>query len=265
MPDRTPRERAIAWAKDVASDPRALVLDSETLSLRPEDGICDLAILAMDGTLVFDSLVFPDRPIPAASTAIHRIRDADVFDAPSFIEIYADLSAVLTGRRVVIYNRDFDAAVLDACCDRYELPALGGASWECAMKAYSDYDGTRSTNWRRPGLKWWKLSEACAAMGVRLDGAHRARADAEATRRLVVAMAGVCPLDRADPGRDGPCPGCGGAWIMGEHRTPAELAEVASALGFPDEPSDEEPADTAEQADLFAMAPKAGPARDWTR
>jgi DNA polymerase-3 subunit epsilon len=214
----TPRDRAIAWARDVASDPRALVLDSETLSLRPEDGICDLAIVAMDGTLVLDSLIDPVRPIPRESSLIHGIYDIDVEDAPSFIEVYADLSAVLTGRRVVIYNRDFDAAVLDACCDRYELPAFGAASWECAMKAYSDFDGTRSTNFRRPGLKWWKLAEACAAMGVRLDGAHRARADAEATRRLVVAM--------------------------------------AASAG---------PADTAEQAGLFTMGTKAGPARDWTR
>lgn len=186
----TPRERAIDWALSVACDPRAVVLDTETLGIKPDAGLCDLAIVAIDGTVIFDSLIDPGRPIPAEASAVHGIRDADVAGAPTFADVYADLSAVLTGRRIVIYNRDFDAAVLDACCDRYDLPALGAHSWDCAMLAYSDFDGTRSTNPRRPGLKWHKLGEACAAMGVRLDGAHRALADAEATRRLVLAMAG---------------------------------------------------------------------------
>jgi DNA polymerase III epsilon subunit-like protein len=38
-------------------------------------------------------------------------------------------------------------------------------------------------------MKWHKLGEACDAMGVRLTGAHRAMADAQATRLLVLAMA----------------------------------------------------------------------------
>lgn len=189
----TPREKAIAWAVDVAADPRTVYLDSETLGIRPDAGLCDLAIVAGDGTVLVNSLIHPGKPIPAEATAVHGIGDADVIGAPSFLDIYPDVRAVLTGRRVVVYNAPFDAAVMDACCDRSELPALGCDGWQCAMRAYSDFDGTRSTNWRRPGLKWWKLPEACDRMGVRLEGAHRALADALATRELVLAIA------RAEP------------------------------------------------------------------
>lgn len=189
----TPREQAIQWATSIAHNPYAVVLDTETLSLRPEDGICDLCIVAIDGTILFDSLINPGRPIPTEASNVHGIRDEDVRDAPTFAEAYDDINTVLRDRVVVVYNRDFDAAVLDACCDRYDLPAFGTRSWDCAMKAYSDFDGTRSTNWRRPGLKWWKLGEACEAMGVTLTGAHRAHADAEATRLLVLAMAAAAP------------------------------------------------------------------------
>jgi DNA polymerase-3 subunit epsilon len=185
----TPREKAIEWAISVAHDPHAVVLDTETLGIKPDAGLCDIAVVAMDGLPVLNTLINPGRPIPAEASDVHGIRDEDVRDAPTFADVYPDLCAVLTGRRVVIYNRAFDAAVLDACCDRYELAAFGAASWECAMLAYSDFDGTRSTNWRRPGMKWHKLGEACDAMGVRLTGAHRAMADAQATRLLVLQMA----------------------------------------------------------------------------
>jgi DNA polymerase-3 subunit epsilon len=185
----TPREKAIEWAMSVAHDPRAVVLDTETLGIKPDAGLCDIAVVAMDGLPILNTLINPGRPIPAEASDVHGIRDEDVRNAPTFADVYPDLCAVLTGRRVVIYNRAFDAAVLDACCDRYELPAFGARSWECAMLAYSDFDGTRSTNWRRPRVKWWKLGEACDAMGVRLTGAHRAMADAQATRLLVLQMA----------------------------------------------------------------------------
>lgn len=185
----TPRERAVAWAAGVANDPRAVVLDTETLGKKPDAGLCDIAVVAMSGQVVFDSLVFPGRPIPPEATAIHGIRDIDVFESPTFFMVYPDLAAVLTGRRVVVYNAAFDSAVLDDCCDRFDLPALGGASWECAMLKYADFDGTPNPKKGRPGPRWWKLGEACALMGVELSGAHRARADADACRRLVLAMA----------------------------------------------------------------------------
>jgi DNA polymerase-3 subunit epsilon len=196
----TPRDKAIEWAISVAHDPRAVVLDTETLGIKPDAGLCDVAVVAMDGLPILNSLVNPGRPIPAEASDVHGIRDEDVRNAPNFADIYPDLCAVLTGRRVVIYNRAFDATVLDACCDRYELAAFGAASWECAMLAYSDFDGTRSTNWRRPGMKWHKLGEACDAMGVRLTGAHRAMADAQATRLLVLTMAAhATPMTEATP------------------------------------------------------------------
>jgi DNA polymerase-3 subunit epsilon len=166
----TPRDKAIEWARSVASDPMSVVLDCETLGVRPDAGLCDIAVVAMDGLPILNTLINPGRPIPAEASDVHGIRDEDVRNAPTFADVYPDLCAVLTGRRVVIYNRAFDAAVLDACCDRYELAAFGAASWECAMLAYSDFDGTRSTNWRRPGMKWHKLGEACDAMGGTPDG-----------------------------------------------------------------------------------------------
>jgi DNA polymerase-3 subunit epsilon len=196
----TPRDKAIEWARSVASDPMSVVLDCETLGVRPDAGLCDIAVVAMDGLPILNTLINPGRPIPAEASNVHGIGDEDVRDAPLFSDVYDDVVDVLCGRRIVIYNRDFDSAVLHACCDRYDVPGFGARSWECAMLAYSDFDGTRSTNWRRPGLKWWKLGEACDAMGVRLTGAHRAMADAQATRLLVLAMAAqATPMTEATP------------------------------------------------------------------
>jgi DNA polymerase-3 subunit epsilon len=196
----TRRRNAIAWARSVANDPSALFLDTETLGKLPNAGLCDVAIVGVDGFVWLDELVDPGRPIPADATAIHAITDADVAGAPTFAALYPTIRAIVGGRRIVVYNSSFDAAVLDECCDAADLPAFGGASWECAMTKYSDFAGTIDERFAtrpsrygrgRPStkLKWHKLSAACEAMGVTLDGAHRALADAQACRRLVLAVA----------------------------------------------------------------------------
>ncbi|MFM9700918.1 3'-5' exonuclease [Streptomyces europaeiscabiei] len=60
-----------------------------------------------------DTLLNPGgEPIPAAATAIHKITDAMVEGAPTFSEILTRLTEALAGRRIVIYNRDYDTGRL---------------------------------------------------------------------------------------------------------------------------------------------------------
>lgn len=185
----TPRQRAVAWAAEITADPSTVFLDTETTGLGVDADICDIAIVALDGTVMLDTLVKPLRPIPAEARAVHGIDDAMVATAPTWERVSFWVRKVTDGRRVVIYNADYDAPIIRRLTHGIgsTTPILDGA--QCAMRAYSEYDGTRSTNPRRPGLKWHRLGDAAAALGIDNPGAHRALADAETTRRLVLAMA----------------------------------------------------------------------------
>lgn len=184
----TPRESAIAWAAEVAADPSTLFLDTETTGLGVEAEICDIALVALDGSVVFNELVRPVRSIPPEATAVHGIRLADVEHAPLWCLIATAIRELIGDRRVVVYNAAYDARIVNQCCKAIGMKPFA-LNWQCAMKAYSEFDGTRSTNPRRPGFKWHKLGDAAAALGITNPGAHRALADTETTRRLVLAMA----------------------------------------------------------------------------
>ena len=107
----------------------AVALDLETTSLDVAEGrIVQIGAVAMRGPVVLgepriDTRVAPGIPIPAASTGIHGIADADVVDAPRMPDLFGPLAEVLAGRVVIGQNIRFDLAVL-----RHEA-VRAGVAW----------------------------------------------------------------------------------------------------------------------------------------
>jgi len=154
------------------------VLDFETTGLSPKTGarVIEVGVVRVDPadrlTIKLDTLVDPQGPVCA--TRIHGITDEDVFGAPIFAELAADLGAVLEDAVIVAFNASFDIAFLDGELQR--IPK-GKAAWVpphlCLM-------------YLRPLLNMGcrcSLSEACKAYGV-AEPAHRAVDDAVAAAQL---------------------------------------------------------------------------------
>lgn len=178
------RSSARTWARQIASDPDVVYLDTETTGLGPLARICDIAVVAQDGTVLIETLVNPGEPIPVAASNVHGITDEMVTSAPAWENIAESLGELLALRPVVIYNRGYDEPLIQKHNDLLGLAPIA-ADWQCAMLAYSDYDGTIG-NYN--SLKWHKLDVAAKHFGID-PGGHRAVSDAETTRRVVHAMA----------------------------------------------------------------------------
>ena len=176
------RIRAVAWAQEVARDPGAVFLDTETTGLDSGAEIIDIAVVDLGGRVLLDTLVRPVGRIPAAASGVHGIYDHHVSAAPTWTQISDLLVPLLADRRVVVFNADFDRRMVEQCCARIPF-AAPVCAWECAMRAYADYatfPGRRS--------RWHKLDRAAAAFGI-APGGHRARADADVCRQVVLGMA----------------------------------------------------------------------------
>lgn len=167
------RDEASEWARQVLADPATVILDTETTGL---DGrIVEISIVGVDGAVLLDSLINPECSIPAGASAIHGITDQIVATAPAFAGIYPEIERVTRGKRVVIYNADFDIGRLEAEAQRCDLPTLDFYS-ECAMQEYARWYGEWS-DYRR-SFKW-----------QRLHGGHRALGDCQATLERIKRMA----------------------------------------------------------------------------
>lgn len=175
------------WARRVMTAPHEFaILDTETTGLDWDAKIVEISITDGAGNVLLDTLVHPGCPIPEESTSIHGITDEDVKNSDRFGTILPRLTRALEGRRVIIYNKEYDTGVLAYELNRYHQeysPTLIGlelregdphpaaAAWmdaqqwdRCAMLAYAVHVGNWSDYWG--GWSW-----------QRLEGGHRALGD----------------------------------------------------------------------------------------
>jgi DNA polymerase-3 subunit epsilon len=89
------------------------VVDVETTGCRSrgDDRITEIAVVVVSGGTIevaFDSLINPERHIPASVTGVTGITNAMVASAPRFAEVCDAVLAALSGRIFVAHNARFD-------------------------------------------------------------------------------------------------------------------------------------------------------------
>ncbi|MFA3917741.1 3'-5' exonuclease [Ruegeria hyattellae] len=176
---------------DLAIEARCLdelcfvVFDTETTGLLPhKDAVVQIgAVRVLRGRLVagevFDTLVDPGRPIPPASTRVHRVTDAMVQCAPDFAEAGRQFHHFSRDSVIVAHNAPFDMAFL-----RRDAKAMGVA-WDHPI-----LDTVLLSAVLFGASETHTLDALCDRLGVTIPEnlRHTALGDARATAEVLVAM-----------------------------------------------------------------------------
>jgi DNA polymerase III epsilon subunit-like protein len=177
---------------------KPIYLDTETTGLTDDDEICEISIMDYDGSVLLNTLVQPIMPIPAAASAIHGITDEMVDTAPPFPEILPQVLKILKDRILVVYNLEYDLRMLHQSGEAHDFVFNLDPSWYryhckmacCAMEIYAEFWGEWSSF--HGNYKWQRLGDAMRQQGIKFEGTmHRALADCQVTRLLMLKMAGI--------------------------------------------------------------------------
>lgn len=135
------------WARNVFSFKQNYVaLDCETTGLSSTDEAIQIAITDLDGNCLLNSLIKATIPISQEAYEVHKISNDDLVTAPTFPEIYPAIVKALKGKRVLIYNVEFDIKILKHCCQLHKLPLLNLVKRsDCMMQAWSQFVGEWSS------------------------------------------------------------------------------------------------------------------------
>lgn len=155
------------------------VIDFETTGLfaKSSHRVIEVAVVHVDPsgriTGSWDTLINSGRDLGRQD--IHRIRAAEIMQAPDFAHVAPQLIELLSGRVLVAHNARFDASFLLAELNRLAYGTDLEILSLCTMQLARDF---------LPG-SGRKLSDCCAAYDIPLVDAHRALADAVATAHLL--------------------------------------------------------------------------------
>jgi len=173
---------------------QAVVLDVETTGLEPkEDRIITIAAIkasfpeaARTGQVRGDSIdarVNPGRPIPAAASKIHGIKDHHVADEDGFADIAQQLRDFIGDLPIVGHNVQFDKRFLNAEFKRAGVKGLGRTKSYCTQQRTKEHLGYTGQGWRKVSL-----AEAAEMMSIsgRKGSNHNAMEDAQLALQLGV-------------------------------------------------------------------------------
>ncbi|MDB4876205.1 MAG: polymerase epsilon subunit [Gemmatimonadetes bacterium] len=160
-----------------------IVVDVETTGTSPHHGdrVTEVAAVRVcngEATLVFDSLINPERSIPPAIIAITNITWEMVKDAPKFSEVCDQLLGVLEGHVFVAHNASFDWRFISAEVERATRRPLEGRTL-CTV---------RLARKLLPQLRRRNLDSVTRHYGIDIGARHRAGGDAFATAQVLLRL-----------------------------------------------------------------------------
>jgi DNA polymerase-3 subunit epsilon len=180
------RQNVIAQARQLLEQ-KPVFLDTETTGLDKFAEIVDISIVDTDGSVLFESLVRPTKPIPADVTRIHHITDAMVSKAPTWPVIWPEVRSCLVGRVLAIYNQEFDVRMMKQTHMVYRLPWREMLKTQCIMQLYARFRGEWDP--RHMSYRLFSLDAAGKQSNITLPNSHRATADSLLARALLFYMA----------------------------------------------------------------------------
>ena len=159
---------------------RFAVVDVETTGVRAfrGDRIIEIAVVLLDGTVAFHSLVNPGIPLNAFVQGLTGIAPAMLHSAPPFDAIADDLLDALSGGVFVAHNARFDWAFVSTEIERARGLLLQGPR-VCTV---------RLARRLLPDLPRRNLDWVSGYFGIEIEGRHRATGDAVAAAKCLARL-----------------------------------------------------------------------------
>ena len=168
----------MGYHQPMLNPPRLAFVDVETDGIGAEARVIEIAVIANEAdsksTRSFRSFVKGSGK--AGPTWVHGIKDQDLKDAPSFKDVWPQISELVEGRIIVAHNESFDRSRLN-----FELQKIGIeplSNFLCTMKLAYQLGYAKRKKRGEEGVSA-KLSELSQRLGIATKLQHRALEDSQ--------------------------------------------------------------------------------------
>ena len=152
------------------------VIDFETANMYP-DSICQMGIAVVENGEIVETKNYFIRPPynNFKNSDLHGITLADVKDAETFAELWAEIKIFIENRLVGAYNANFDIGCLLATLENFKIEPPNFAYFDILQNARNILSGQ--------GIRTFKLSNVARKLKIKLKH-HDASSDAVAAAQV---------------------------------------------------------------------------------
>lgn len=122
-------------------------------------------------------LINPEAKFNPIAMKIHKITPEMVADAPTLPEVWDEICTIIRGQTLVFHGAGFDVSVIEKATDRYAL-SLPSFEYRCTLEVARQH----------LTCKDMKLKTVCKTLGIVLEKAHDALADATACAEVAIKL-----------------------------------------------------------------------------
>jgi len=168
---------------------KPVYIDTETTGITRTDEMLEIVIVDWDGSVLFESFIRPQKPIPPESTAIHGITSDMVEKARPWPIAWQQIRPLVAGRLLAMYNAEFDMRMMQQSLEQYRLPWRENFDTLDIMDLFSQFIGEWDPN--RKALRRYRLEQAGKYFKIPIPNAHHALEDTLLARAVLYSMAGL--------------------------------------------------------------------------
>lgn len=148
-----------------------VVIDTETTGMTADDEVIELAVVNMDGTVLYDSTFCPKTEVSCFASAVNHITTESLCDSPEFAGEWNKIKALIGNKKILAHNASFDKRMIKQTLEKYNMDASVVETLFCGC-----YD-SKSIVKKHIELGSYSLENIAHDLGIKRAESHRAADD----------------------------------------------------------------------------------------
>ena len=98
-----------------------VVIDTETTGMTANDEVIELAVVDMDGTVLYDSTFCPITEVNPFASSVNHLTNECLCDSPEFTGEWSKIIAFIGNKKILAHNTKFDQRIIKQTLEKYNM------------------------------------------------------------------------------------------------------------------------------------------------
>ena len=159
-----------------------VVIDTETTGMTANDEVIELAVVDMDGTVLYDSTFCPLTQVNCYASAVNHLTNDCLCDSPEFTDEWSKIKAFIGNKKILAHNAKFDKRMIKQTLEKYNIDSSVVESL-----FFGCYDSVSIAK-KYLDLPSYSLENIAHALGIKRAESHRAADDCIMTLEVLTRL-----------------------------------------------------------------------------